>query len=72
MEECVCLLCIFYSFFEIRLVGSHRGQVNCFHASTKGIRHPIFFSFNVFDFEIKISKEGHPPSLYGIEIWLVK
>jgi hypothetical protein len=46
--------------------------VNCFHASAKGIDNPIFFSFNVFDFEIIFTKEGHPSSLSGIELRLVK
>jgi hypothetical protein len=72
MEEYVCLLCIRDSFLDICLPGAHRCQVNCFHTLAKGIDHLIFFSFDMFDFKIKLTKEGHPPSLFGIELWLVK
>jgi hypothetical protein len=72
LEECFYLLCISDSFLDIHLAGAYYFQVNCFHASTKGIDHPILFSFNMFDFKIKLVEEGHPPSLSGIEIWLVK
>jgi hypothetical protein len=59
-------------FFFVQYVGAHRCQVNSFHTSSKGIGHPIFLSFNVFDFKIKLAKEGHPPSLSSIELWLIK
>jgi len=72
LEECVCLLCISDSFLDIRLAGAYRFQVNCFHAFAEGIDHPLFLSLNMFDFKIKLVEEGHPPSLYGIELWLVK
>jgi hypothetical protein len=66
MEYFVSFLCIPDSFLEIRLVGSHRYHSNCFHTSTKGIDHLIFLSLDMFDFEIKLAKKGHPPSLSSI------
>jgi hypothetical protein len=72
MDEGICFLCISISFFDICLAGAHHCQVNCFHTSAKGIDHPIFLSFNVFDFKNKLAKEGYPPSLSSIELWFIK
>jgi hypothetical protein len=65
-------LCIPDAFPEIHLAGAHRCQMNCFHTSAKGINHLTFLSFDMFDFEMKLAKEGHPPILSSIEFWLVK
>ena len=42
------------------------------YPSTESIFHPVLFTFDVFDLEIKLVDHGQPSSLPNVQIWLVK